>query len=132
MKKTLIFLVLSAVISFFNAAAIAQQITTDTTQKAPVASVAGVTTGEIGKDALLKADSLICSEKNSIIVSYTLTVNTNRDLIEKKGTNSLLTGEMKKIIDKLLPGNKIYFEDIKARFPDGSIRVLSPISLEIK
>jgi len=136
MKKTLILLTLSVVMLYLNTTLNAQQ-TTDTIQKTtqiqgPVATVAGIISGVISKDAILKADSLSCLEKNITIVSFTMTIYINGNLYEQNSTNNMLTAEMKKSINELESGNKLYFENIKAKFSDGSWRSMNAISLKIQ
>ena len=136
MKRTLILLTLLVVMVCLNTTVNAQQ-KTDTTQKSkltqpPLASIGGISSGEIGKNALLKADSLICSGKNLKIVSFTLTINKNGNLYEQNGASNILTAEMKKSINEMESGDKLYFENIKAKFSDGSMRILNAISLKIQ
>lgn len=136
MKKTLILLALSGIMLCLITTLNAQQ-TTDTIQKTqqiqgPVATVAGIINGVISKNALLKVDSLSCSEKNITIVSFTMTINKNGNLYELNSANNMLTAEMKKSINELESGNKLYFENIKAKFSDGSWRSMNAISLKIQ
>ncbi len=43
-----------------------------------------------------------------------------------------LTGEMKGILAQLGPGGKVFFENIKAKGPDGSVRTLPNVAIKVK
>jgi len=136
MRKVLISLTLSVVVLCFYSTAFAQQ-KADTAQKAslsmnPLASIAGVTGRDIDKSLLLKADSLICCENKSKIISFTMTLIENGNLYEQNAYSNQLTAEMKKSINDMVSGNKLYFENIKVALSDGSLRTLNAISLVIK
>ncbi len=102
----------------------------------PVAYIGGVKTGNIGK-GVLAASCLIPKmenfdfDLNFKIVSFSLTMNMQGDLVTKTGSGNCLSGEMKNMVDKAGRGQKIYIEDIKAVGPDGSTRTLAPINLKI-
>lgn len=53
------------------------------------------------------------------------------DPIPKKSDSYALTPEMKKMLRGVVKGNKVYFQNIRAKGPDGTTRKLSPIALEI-
>jgi hypothetical protein len=136
MKRTLILLALSVTVLCTSTTVSAQQ-KTDTAKKVkqiqqPLATIAGLSDGVISKNALLKADSLVCSDNKLRIISFTLTINHNDNLIEVQGKSNLLSADMKKYINNMLSGNKLYFENIKAKLPDGSTRTLSSINLKIQ
>ncbi len=136
MKKALILLALTGCMFCINTTLKAQQ-KADTTHKAKqmqqlAASIAGIGEGVISKDVLLKADSLVCTDKKTTIVSFTLTISANGNLTEVQSKSNLLTSDMKRKIGEMVAGNKLYFENIKAKLPDGSIRTLSSINLKIQ
>jgi hypothetical protein len=94
--------------------------------------IKGLQHKRISKDDLLNVDSLICSEKDYKIVSFSLITNNGIELISFESSSNVLSSEMKKGIMELITGNKIYIEDIKAVGIDGSHRILSQQSFFIK
>jgi len=98
----------------------------------PFVTVAGVHSGIISKEDFLKSDSLICTSKFCKIISYTLITNNNGELVSYIGSGKALTSEMKKNISELQSGNKVYIEDIKALYIDGTLHTLAPLNLKIK
>jgi hypothetical protein len=51
---------------------------------------------------------------------------------EANSNSAAFGGQVKQIIQETPSGSKIYFEDIKAKGPDGSIRSLGTIAFKIK
>lgn len=102
----------------------------------PVAYVGGVKTGNIGKGVLAASCIIPKMENfdfdlNFRIVSFSLTMNMQGDLITKTTSGNCFSSEMKSMIDRAGRGQKIYIEDIKAVGPDGTTRTLSPMNLRI-
>ena len=132
MNKILISAVLSGFMLCLNILVNGQQ-NNDTLQNAnktnfPVATICGVYSGMIEKDTLIKAERLICSGKTFEIISFTMFNISN----ELRSAGSLLTMEMKKCLSDMRSGSKLMFLDIKAKSPDGKIKILPPIILKIK
>jgi gliding motility-associated protein GldM len=50
----------------------------------------------------------------------------------KLATNAYFTDEMKARLNVIKPGDKVFFDDIKARGPDGSVRSLNGITFTIQ
>ncbi len=105
----------------------------------PIAEVAGQTNGKIDKNTLLAAGAIIPNMKDFLfdnyyfqITSYTFGTIENGDWKPKNVTGNRFTPEIIKIIRRSNRKQKIFFENIQAKGPDGSIRSLNPISLEIK
>lgn len=99
-----------------------------TTVSLPVATIAGLNSGLIDKDTLMKAESLACPGKNNKIISFTFF----RLGGELRSKSDSLTVEMKKSIGDMRTGSKLIFSDITARTSDGRTISLSPIILKIK
>jgi hypothetical protein len=104
---------------------------------APVAVFSGQSDGTISKDVALTTGELEAKLINSDwdikfeIVSFTLlSSNSIGDMMELAKGNKL-TDKMKSIIANCKKGQKIIFKDIKAIDPDGKIRELNPIILEL-
>jgi hypothetical protein len=132
MRKTLILLILSGYMLCLNTALNGQQnreiIPNDNKNSMPIATICGVYSGMIARDTLTKAESLICSEKNYEIISFTMF----RISDELNSKSNLLSEEMKKCIGEMRSGSKLSFLDIKAKSPEGRVISLPPIILKIK
>ncbi|MEI6764026.1 MAG: gliding motility protein GldM [Bacteroidota bacterium] len=102
----------------------------------PVAYIAGTKGGPVSKGALM-ASPLIPRMENFdfdlqfTIISFSLTMSKQGDLVTKQTTGNQLSAEMKSMIQNAGKNQKVYIEDIKAKGPDGSTRNLGTISLKI-
>lgn len=132
MKNIIILIILIGCSFGINNKLNAQQRNDTIITKQVTASIGGLTSGMITKDALLMADSVICSEINSKIISFTMTILKNGNLYEQNNIGNTLTAEMKKHISEMKSGNKIFFEKIKVRLANGSYRTLNAIALKLK
>lgn len=102
----------------------------------PIAYIGGVKSGNIGKGVLLASCVIPVMENFDFqldyrIISFTLTMNMQGDLISKSATGSCMTSEMKSMVERAGRGQKVYIEDIIAVGPDGTRRTLSPINLKV-
>jgi len=105
----------------------------------PNAEIAGISDGLIDKNVLLANSAIIPNQKDFefdiyfIINSYTFATIMNGDLGTKKiFKGNEFTDEVKKIIRNGKRKTKFFFEKIQATGPDGTIRSLNPINLELK
>ncbi len=104
----------------------------------PIAKIAGITNGKIDKNTLLAAGAIIPSMKDFVfdmyfvVTSYTFGTYINGDYIPKNVSGNRFVPEIIKYIRNSKRKQKFIFENIQAKGPDGSIRSLNPISLEIK
>ena len=83
--------------------------------------------GMIAKDSLLDLDSLVCSLPGYRVVSFQFYLKKG---IKSKGNQ--ISKQMKRRIARLKPGEKVFFEDIRAEMPDKSKRPLAAISLTVR
>ncbi len=103
----------------------------------PVATVAGVRGGQIAKGTLVAAGGIIPKMDNFDfelyfqITSFTLTMNKAGDLVSEITSGSKYSPKMISMLNSASRGQKIYFEDIKAKGPDGTTRNLGSIALKI-
>jgi gliding motility-associated protein GldM len=103
----------------------------------PVAYVANVTGGPIAKGTLIAAGGIIPKMDNFDfelyfqITSFTLTMNKAGDLVSETTSGSKYSPKMSSMLNSASRGQKIYFEDIKAKGPDGTTRNLGTISFKI-
>jgi gliding motility-associated protein GldM len=105
----------------------------------PVAKVANMKGGNINRSVLAAQNAVIPVlenfefDLNFIVTSFSMTRSgKGRDPVEEKSDNNLLTSSMKDLIKNTRSGDKIYFEYIKAKGPDGTTRSLSSVSFTIQ
>jgi gliding motility-associated protein GldM len=104
----------------------------------PVAEIAGKIGGNIDKNTLLAAGAIIPSMKDFDfdlyfeVTSFTFATIVNGDWIPKNVRGNLFTTEITNIIRNSKRKQKIFFENIQAKGPDGTIRTLNSINLEIQ
>ena len=104
----------------------------------PVAQIAGQTNGTIDRNTFLAAGAIIPNMKDFefdiyfTVTSYTFATLLNGDWIPKNITGNRFTPDIEKLIRNAKPHQKFFFENIVAKGPDGSVRTLNPISLEIQ
>jgi gliding motility-associated protein GldM len=104
----------------------------------PVAQIAGQTNGTIDRNTFLAAGAIIPNMKDFefdvyfTVSSYTFATLINGDWIPKNITGNRFTNEIDDLIRNARPHQKFFFENIVAKGPDGSIRTLNPITLEIQ
>ena len=104
----------------------------------PTAEIAGQTDGKIDKNRLLAATAIIPNMRDFEfeiyyeVVGYTFATIINGDWIPKNVRGNRFSDEMTNIIRNGKRKQKFFFENIQAKGPDGSIRSLNPINLELK
>ena len=105
----------------------------------PTAEIAGQTNGLIDKNMMLAARGIIPSMKDFLFDNYYFKVTSfnfstiiNGDWIQKNIRGNVFTPEAIKVIRSARHKQKFFIENIQAVGPDGSVRTLNPISLEIK
>ncbi len=92
----------------------------------------------IQKKQLTAAQGVIAKMENFdfdlkfTVVGFKLTMIVGGAPIEKKSTSNRLTGDMKTMLKKAKPGQKVYIEGIKARGPDGTVRKLGGLAFKVK
>jgi len=105
----------------------------------PTAYIANTDGGMVNRDALL-ASAIIPKnppdfefDLNFIVTSFTFSGNgRGGDIIEYKANNNRLTEQMKEVIRATKSRQKIIFEDIYAKGPDGKNRKLNSIVVTIQ
>jgi len=104
----------------------------------PTAEIAGQTGGQMDKNTLLAAAAIIPNMKDFEfdlyfeVTSYTFATIVNGDWLPKNVRGNRFTGEINSIIKNGKRKQKFFFENIQAKGPDGTTRVLNPINLEIR
>ncbi len=105
----------------------------------PVASILGQKEGLVSKGKLSAANFLKAEMENFDfdtkvdVVSFKMTVSMGGDLQElNQNAGATLTAQMKTLLGAVKVGNRIYFEDIKVKMPDGSVRKVPSIILKVQ
>jgi gliding motility-associated protein GldM len=104
----------------------------------PTAEIAGQTDGQIDKNRLLAAAAIIPNMRDFEfeiyyeVTGYTFATILNGDWIPKNVRGNRFTDEINGIIRNGKRQQKFFFENIQAKGPDGSIRSLNPVNLELK
>jgi gliding motility-associated protein GldM len=103
----------------------------------PIAYIGGVRSGILNKNVLAASQILVAKLDNFDfdltfkITSFTFLMNVKGDIVPIVCSGNMLTVDIINKISNATSGSRIYFEDIKALGPDGSIRSLSPINIKI-
>ncbi len=104
----------------------------------PYPTVGGYKGGGIKKSTLIGQSTVLAKLDNFVFnlkfpVTYFNVSTTINGFVEEASTRgSRISPEQKKILGKLKRGQKVYFEDVKCKSPDGSIRQLGTISFRIQ
>jgi hypothetical protein len=104
----------------------------------PTAEIAGQSDGQMDKNRLLAAGAIIPNMRDFEfeiyyeVTGYTFATIINGDWIPKNVRGNRFTDEINGIIRGGKRKQKFFFENIQAKGPDGSIRSLNPINLELK
>ncbi len=104
----------------------------------PYPTVGGYKGGSIKKSTLLGQTTVLAKLDNFVFdlkfpVTYFNVSTTINGFVEEASTRgSKISPEQKKILGKLRKGQKVYFEDVRCKAPDGSIRQLGTISFRIQ
>jgi len=128
MKKKLILLALPLLLLCLNATLFAQKHN----KTMPYAIIEGAKYFLISKENLMKLDSLYCSDNQFKIISFSSDVKRKGDIEEVKSNSNLITLTMRKMFSSVETGNKIWFENIKAKDSDGKVIILNSMSLKVK
>lgn len=104
----------------------------------PVAKVAGKKSGKISREDIIKAGKVEADMENFdfdlrfTVVSFTISFTKDGNVLQETSKSNSLTKAQMELLAKAEPGQKVYIEDIKCAGPDGGIRSLSPLALEIE
>jgi len=87
---------------------------------------------KLGKEALMKVERLICTNNDYEVISFTLMVVINGDIVETKCSSNVLTADIKKTISHLNSGARVWIEDISSKGPGGKVEKLQNIFIKIE
>lgn len=104
----------------------------------PKASFAGSFGGTVQLTQLKAAKAMIAKLENFEfegvrfdIMSYDVSAVLKGNLVTKSIKGANVSDDLKQIINNLKSGNKFYFENIKAKGPDGSVRDLGSMAIKV-
>jgi gliding motility-associated protein GldM len=103
----------------------------------PVAYIGGVKSGAINKNVIAASKMIVAKldnfdfELTFIVTSFTFLMNIKGDIIPTACSGNMLPAAVLSKLSSAAPGTRVYFEDIKAKGPDGTPRTLSPINLKL-
>jgi len=105
----------------------------------PEAFIANTNGGAVSRDLVLASGAIIPHmptdfefNLNFLVTSFKFSGNRKGDIQDFMSNNNVLTGQMKDFIRQARRGDKIIFEDIMAKGPDGKTRKLNSIVLTLQ
>jgi gliding motility-associated protein GldM len=105
----------------------------------PVAFIANSNGGVVNRDNLLAAGGIIPRmpadfefNLNFVITSFKFSGISKGDVVDIPGNGNTLTNQMREFIKGVRRGQKVFFEDIYAKGPDGKNRKLNSIVITIQ
>lgn len=105
----------------------------------PVAYVGSIKgDGQMTKGELLAASGVFARMENFdfdlsfSVVSFVMSMNVNGVFVEKKGVGPAITADMKSLLQGAKPGNKVFFEQITVKGPDGTLRKIPGVNIKVK
>ena len=66
------------------------------------------------------------------VVSFVMSMNVNGVFVEKKGNGPAITADMKSLLAGAKPGNKVFFEQVTVKGPDGTLRKIPGVNIKVK
>lgn len=66
------------------------------------------------------------------VVSFVMSMNVNGVFVEKKANGPAITAEMKTLLTGAKPGNKVFFEQVTVKGPDGTLRKIPGVNIKVK
>lgn len=104
----------------------------------PYATVGGMKGGVIAQATLLAQNFVKAQLDNFVfdlsfpVTGFTVSATMGGFTEEYKATGQQITAQQKGLIRQLKPGNKVYFEDVRCKAPDGTTRKLGSVSLKLR
>jgi gliding motility-associated protein GldM len=66
------------------------------------------------------------------VVSFVMSMSINGVFVDKKSNGPAITPEMKTMLTGAKPGNKVFFEQVTVKGPDGSLRKIPGVNIKVK
>lgn len=129
----------SAIVSVKNNGNVIQETTFRIkTVPDPTTMVGSRSGGTVKKEWLLNQNTVDANMKNFDfdlsfeVDGFMMSTNIDGFTKEFRSTSGSITPEQKELIQKVKEGGRVYFEDVKAKGPDGSVRKLNTIVFKIQ
>ena len=104
----------------------------------PIAKVGGKESGGVVTKSLLLASGGVAAVMKNFdfdlkvtVASYTVALNVGGEFKTASATGYSFTPEVNTLLQKVKNNGRVIFEDIKVRMPDGTVRILPPITLKV-
>ena len=66
------------------------------------------------------------------VVSFVMSMSINGVFVDKKSNGPAITPEMKQMLTGAKPGNKVFFEQVTVKGPDGTLRKIPGVNIKVK
>ncbi len=66
------------------------------------------------------------------VISFVMSMSINGVFVEKKANGPGITPEMKSMLAGAKPGNKVFFEQVTVKGPDGTMRKIPGVNIKVK
>ena len=66
------------------------------------------------------------------VVSFVLSISINGVFVEKKSMGPGITAEMRTMMGGAKPGNRVFFEQVTVKGPDGTLRKIPGVNIKVK
>lgn len=66
------------------------------------------------------------------VVSFVMSMSINGVFVDKKSNGPAITPDMKQMLAGAKPGNKVFFEQVTVKGPDGSLRKIPGVNIKVK
>ena len=66
------------------------------------------------------------------VISFVLSISINGVFVEKKSMGPGITPEMKTMMGGAKPGNRVFFEQVTVKGPDGTLRKIPGVNIKVK
>ncbi|CAN5907118.1 gliding motility protein GldM [soil metagenome] len=105
----------------------------------PVAYVGNLKADGMMTKAELQAQSGVFARMDNFdfdlkfqVMSFVMSMSINGVFVEKKSTGPGITPEMKSMLGGAKPGNKVFFEQVTVKGPDGTFRKIPGVNIKVK
>ncbi|MEO5642920.1 MAG: gliding motility protein GldM [Bacteroidia bacterium] len=105
----------------------------------PVAYVGNLKADGMMTKAELQAQSGVFARMDNFdfdlkfqVMSFVMSMSINGVFVEKKSTGPGITPEMKSMLAGAKPGNKVFFEQVTVKGPDGTFRKIPGVNIKVK
>jgi len=94
--------------------------------------------GSMSKSELLGQAGLFAKMENFdfdlkfTVVSFVLSISINGVFVEKKSMGPGITAEMRTMMGGAKPGNRVFFEQVTVKGPDGTLRKIPGVNIKVK